>query len=1140
MILKCITSVVTVSTISFTIEAAQIHNAIVPIAGTMTISALPNNVSDASASANLKTTGSWRSRVYPTSCVFEHEADTDEEDEEILMTSGSFSALKFRSIGPAMMGGRIGDFAVDPNNHARYFAAVASGGVWKTTNAGTTYTPVFDGQASFSIGCVEIDPNNTAVVWVGTGENNSQRSVAFGDGVYKSLDGGVTWKQMGLPDSEHIGMIAIDKRDSDVVYVAAQGPLWRSGGDRGLYKTMDGGATWQRILHVDDDTGVNEVHLDPRDPDVVYATSYQRRRHVWTLINGGPGSAIYKSTDAGVTWRKLTSGIPGGDKGRIGLDISPANPDCLYAIIEAVENRGGVFRSLNRGESWKKQNSYMTTSPQYYNEIVCDPVDPDCAYFLDTILHRTEDGGKTLHRVPRKIRHVDDHALWINPDNTDHLLVGSDGGIYESFNRGGDWAFKPNLPIAQFYRVTADESTPFYYVYGGTQDNSTLGAPSRTRSSVGIANEDWFITMGGDGYETVVDPVDTNIVYSQMQYGGLVRFDRRSGERVDIKPREGLNDEPFRWNWDSPLIMSPHDRKRLYFAANILFRSDDQGDSWQAISGDLTRKLDRDALEVMGKIWPPEAICKHGHTSWYGNCVSLTESPLVVDLIYVGTDDGLIQVTEDGGKSWRTIETISGIPDMTYVSCLLASQHDADTVYAAFDNHKNSDFKPYIMKSTDRGLTWTSIVGDLPERDIVYTIAEDHVNPDLLFVGTEFGAYFTPDQGNKWIKLKSGIPTIAVRDIDIQERENDLVLGTFGRGIYILDDYSLLRSVSEELLKEENYLFPVRDAWSYIETSRLGYGKGTQGATFFSAPNPPYGAVFTYWLKEKFTTLKEQRLEAAKEAEKADEIPHYPTPDELRAEDEAREPLVFLVVRNSNGDIVRRVKGSRGKGMHRIAWDLRYPSVIPVNESLSQRPSGRLAPPGTYNVTLVMESGGVITELAGPESFEVVSLDLATFASQNPAETTAFHIQIEELQRAMSGTLRVADEVNTRLAHIRKAILSSPMVDDELLTQEQKLRERLNELLIKLRGDRSLAKREYPTKPSINSRIRRVVYSQWYTTSPPTQTQREQYQFAAEEFSEVLNELRSMVENDLRQLEEQLEEAGAPWTPGRLPKWQGQ
>ena len=1071
--------------------------------------------------------------------------DAAKEDaaEEKLMSAGTFAGLKLRSIGPALTSGRVVDFAVNPENRAHYYVAVASGGVWKTTNAGTTWTPVFDGQGSYSIGCVTMDPHNPAVVWVGTGENNSQRSVGFGDGVYRTRDGGGTWENLGLKDSEHIGMILIDPRDSDTVYVAAQGPLWRPGNDRGLYKTTNGGATWTRILDISDDTGVNEVHMDPRDPDVLYASAYQRRRHVWTLIDGGPESAIYKSADAGKTWRKLTNGLPGVDKGRIGLDVSPINPDVIYAIVEAADGKGGVFRSVDRGETWEQRNSYMSTSPQYYNELVCDPQDVDRVYSLDTFLHVTEDGGKTFNRVPREFRHVDDHALWLDPNDPDYMLIGCDGGVYESFDRAANWSYKPNLPVTQFYRVSVDNSVPFYYVYGGTQDNSTLGGPSRTRGSGGIANEDWFVTVGGDGYETAVDPEDPNIVYSQWQYGGLVRHDRRSGENVDIKPREAPGEDPYHWNWDSPLIISPHSHKRLYFAANKLFRSDDRGNSWTAVSADLTRRLDRNALEVMGKIQSADAVAKHRNTSWYGNIVSLTESPLVEGLLYVGTDDGLVQVTEDGGKHWRQIAEFPGVPEITYVSCLTASQHDPNTVYATFDNHKRGDFKPYVLVSADRGRTWKAIAGDLPPRDIVYALAEDHVKPSLLFVGTEFGAYFTVDDGQQWIKLTGGVPTIAVRDIAIQRRENDLVLGTFGRGFYILDDYTPLRAASQEFLERGPAIMPVKDALRYIETDRLrsGSGRGAQGASFYVAPNPPFGAVFTYYLKEKLTTRKERR----QEAEKKGTVETYPTFEELRAEDEEKEPAVVLTVRDESGAVVRRMTGTREKGLHRVAWDLRYPAATPTQLSVPTdlppwvRPAaGPLALPGTYSVTLSQEVDGVVTKLTGPERFNVISLDFATFAAEDRAELLAFQEKVARLQRAVSGALRAAGEAHNRIVHVRKAVLDTPDADPELLAAVYGLEQRLNDLLVQLRGDQTRIGREEPAAPSINQRVHQVVSSQWNSTSAPTQTQRDEYRYAGTEFSDVLAKLRVLITEDLVRLEAKLEAAGAPWTPGRVPEWE--
>ena len=492
---------------------------------------------------------------------------------------------------------------------------------------------------------------------MGSGENNSQRSVGYGDGVYRSSDGGKNWENVGLKTSEHIAKIIVDPRDSKIIYAASQGPLWSAGGERGLYKSTDWGNTWKQILKISEHTGVTDIVIDPRNPDVIYAASYQRRRHVFTLINGGPESAIYKSTDGGENWDKLKSGLPSVDMGRIGLAISPVNPDYVYAIIEAANDKGGFFRSTNRGATWEKQNSMIARSPQYYMEIFCDPINVDKVYSLDTWTKVTTDGGKTFNRLGNKHRHVDDHALWINPNNTNHILIGGDGGIYETFDGAENWHFKNNLPVTQYYKVATDNSEPFYYVYGGTQDNNTHGGPSRTVKANGIMNSDWFVTLGGDGFETQIDPLDPNTVYSQYQYGGLVRYDRKSGERISIIPVEGKGEEAYRFNWDSPLLISPHKNTRLYFCANKVFKSEDRGNSWEIISTDLTRQLDRNKIPVMGKIWSVDAVSKNASTSQYGNIVAFTESHVKEGLLYAGTDDGLIQVSKDGGKSWKKYQS---------------------------------------------------------------------------------------------------------------------------------------------------------------------------------------------------------------------------------------------------------------------------------------------------------------------------------------------------------------------------------------------------------------------------------------------------------------------------------------------------
>ncbi len=1057
---------------------------------------------------------------------------------EFKLDAGTFGAISARSIGPAFLSGRVSDIAVNPKNHSEWYVAVASGGVWKTVNGGVTFSPIFDRYGSFSIGCVTLDPTNPAVVWVGSGENNSQRSVSWGDGVYVSRDGGANFSNVGLKLSAHIGMIAVDPRSPDTVFVAAMGPLWSSGGERGLYKTTDGGTRWERVLHVSEETGINEVYMDPRDPEIMFATAYQRRRHVWTLVNGGPESAVYKSTDAGKTWRKVPKGLPGGDVGRIGLAISPANPEVIYAIAEAGEG-GGVFRSSNRGESWEKRCGYMTTSPQYYNELFADPQNVDRVYAMDTFMQVSTDGGATFHGVGEKDKHVDNHALWIDPSNTEHLIAGCDGGLYETFDRG-TWRHVENLSVMQFYRVATDTTKPFYNVYGGTQDNNSIGGPSRTTDRAGVSNEDWFVTAGGDGFASAVDPLDPNTVYAESQDGGLVRFDRRSGEEVDIKPREKATDKPLVFNWDTPLLISPHKHTRLYFAGNYLLVSEDRGGSWTTISGDLTRGLDRNQLRVMGKVQKPDVPSKNLSTSIFGNAVALCESPLVEGLIYVGTDDGLVHVTEDGGKTWRKIENFPVVPDMTYVSDLEASRHGKDTVFATFDNHKMGDFKPYVLRSDDRGRTWKPMMGNLPERDVVYTIVEDHVNPRLLFTGTEFGAYYTVDGGEKWVKV-AGLPTIAVRDLTIQREQNDLVMATFGRGFYVVDDYSPLRAATPEMMEQKGTIFPVRAALSYVPRSRLGNnsGRGWSGANYYSAKNPAFGANITYYLKDKVQSRKERRKEAeGKEGWK------YPTLDEFRAEDHEIEPQVLIAIRDTTGAVVRRLSVPGATGVTRVSWNLRLPDTNPVGSGAGgaapwdRETHGPLAPPGVYTAQLSKTVDGMTTELSEPQQFEVVALDQTGSPGAAEARTAKFEMEKKawELSRAVKGASRLAGELDGRLASLRKASIETPGAEVAILRELEVLRTRLNVLQLSLDGDGTARKRAVASLPSISERIGGVVDGLADITQAPTGAHREQYQLAADEFEKVLPQLAQLAA-EIAALDKRLDAAGAPWTPGRVPEW---
>jgi photosystem II stability/assembly factor-like uncharacterized protein len=1075
-------------------------------------------------------------------------AKTDEAKDEKKggMTADTFSGLKFRLIGPAVASGRVMSIAVNPKKTDEYYVGVASGGVWKTVNDGTTWTPLFDGEGSYSIGWVALDPNDASVVWVGSGESNSQRSVGYGDGIYRSDDGGKNWQNLGLKKSEHIGRVVIDPRDSKVVYVAAEGPLWGPGGDRGLYKTIDGGKTWKAVLTISENTGVVDVALDPSNPDIVYAAAYQRRRHVFTLIDGGPESAIYKSTDAGATWNKLKEGLPKVDMGRIGLAVSPADPNVVYATIEAADGKGGIFRSNDKGATWEKRNDF-DVGAMYYARVVPDPKNVDRIFVMNVQLRESLDGGKTLHHVNEVNHHGDNHAIWIDPDDTKHWLLGSDGGIYETWDDAKSWQFKSNLPTVQFYDVAVDNALPFYNVCGGTQDNFSWCGPSRTRNLNGIMNSDWFVTTGGDGFRSQVDPVDANTIYSESQYGVLVRYDKPTGQELLLQPQEGKGEPPLRWNWDSPVIVSPHSHTRLYFAANKLFRSDDRGDTWKAISGDLTRQIDRNKLPVMGKVWGPDAVAKNQSTSFYGNIVALAESPKKEGLIYVGTDDGLIQVTSDGGQSWAKYEKFPGVPEMTYVSRLAASNFDANTVYAAFENHKNEDFKPYLLKSTDSGKTWISIAGDLPGNGPVLAFAEDTVNANLLFAGTEFGAFFTIDGGQHWVKLKGGLPTIAVRDMVIQARESDLVIATFGRGFYVLDNITPLRQIKPESAEQAAAMFPVKDAALYIERHPLGgRKKAMQGDAFYAADNPPYGAVFTAYLKDKIKTKKEKRQDAEKEAAKKNQTLSYPTNDELRAEAEEAKPEVYFMVYDETGAPIRRVEGSTDSGFQRMAWDLRYPATR-VREHAEDNEGdedfqpaadqGPLVLAGSYSVRMFEKVDGVVTELAAPQTFKVSTEQLESMNAAARAAQEEFLRKVARLYGALSGAIRTAEDVESRMKLIHQALRETPAVDKQLSAVADGVEQRDREILRALRGDADIAKRSEQVPTSISDRVDGIMEGERFSLAKPTQTHLDAYNIASAEFSDQLAKLHALVDVDLAKLEKDMEAAGAPWTPGRLPDW---
>jgi photosystem II stability/assembly factor-like uncharacterized protein len=1052
--------------------------------------------------------------------------------------SSTFSGMKWRSIGPAHASGRIGDFAVNPVNPKEYYVAVSSGHVWKTINSGITYEPVFDKQGVYSIGVVVMDPGNHNCVWIGTGENTHQRALGFGNGVWKTLDGGKTWTNMGLKESRQIGGIVVHPENSDIVYVAAEGSAWGPGGDRGLYKTLDGGKTWSKILEISENTGINNIVMDPRDPDLLYATSEQRRRHIYTKIGGGPETAVYKSTDGGQNWRKLTNGLPKVEMGGSDIDVSPANPDVVYLIVEARDNEGGFFRSTDRGESWTKMSSY-TSSGQYFNEICCDPSDELTVYSLDVYSKVTRDGGKTWNNIGNENRHVDDHAMWIDPEDPEHFLIGGDGGIYESYDGGKKYHFKANLPVTQFYRVNVDNDYPFYHVYGGTQDNNTMGGPSRNTSANGVPNDEWFFTLGGDGFWVAVDPENPDLVYCEYQYGNIYRYDKKSGERIYITPQPRKGEDTYKWNWNTPLILSPHSNTRLYCAANKVFRSDDRGNTWQVISGDITAGIDRNSWPVMDHYWSYDALAKDVSTSLYGTAVSFAESSLKENLLYVGTDDGMISITENAGKEWRQVKSFPGVPSNTYVSDILPDKFNENIVYAAFDNHQQDDFKPYILKSTDKGKTWSSIVNNLPDRGMIHTIEQDFINPELLFVGTEFSVYFSPNGGKEWVEMKEGLPSVAVKDMVIQKRESDLVIATFGRGFYILDDYSPLREVTEDLINKTAYIFPVKDALMYIQTE----GKNSQGSSYFFSKNPPYGATFTYFFYDSLKTKKEIRHEREKKLfDEKKPIPQ-PSVEELRAEAREEPPYLLFTIYDEDGNEISKLMTSPVKGINRITWDLKYPDINPIRltdqqyNPLAENRSYILAMPGKYSVSLSVSLDGKITQLVSPGIFQARLLENTTLPAEDRYELVEFQKKTGELIRKMRATQRFAAEMFERTQFIQQALLQTPGSSNDLLHQAKEMEHGIDDILFAFAGREAPASwEELPPGPvPLNKRINIITESFLESTSGITQTQKDNFAILQEDFPPLLEEIKK-IKGEMDALEKTLEGIHAPWTPGRIPE----
>ena len=911
------------------------------------------------------------------------------------LKSSDLTGLKFRSVGPAFMSGRIADIAINPNNENEWYVAVGSGGVWKTVNSGTTWNPIADDQPFYSTGCITIDPHNSSKIWLGTGENVGGRHVGIGHGIYVSENGGKNWKSMGLKNSEHISKIIVSPKDPNTVFVASQGPLWSPGGERGLYRTDNGGKTWKNVLSVNKWTGVTDIAIDHNNPNILYAATWQRHRNVASYMGGGPGTSIYKSTDHGISWTEIKNGLPGSNLGKIGLAISPFDSTILYAAVETDRRNGAVYKTTNSGGSWKKMSDTVSgaTGPHYYQELVASPHVFDKIYLMDTKVQVSENGGKDFYIMNESDKHVDNHSLTFKMSDPNYLLIGTDGGVYESFDDTKSWKFVANLPLTQFYKLAVDDAYPFYNISGGTQDNNTQGGPSRTFKSSGITNSDWFVLLGGDGHQPATEPGNPDIVYAQSQQGNIHRIDRTNGEATFIKPQNDLNEDYERFNWDAPILVSSHDPKTIFFGSQRVWVSNNRGDDWRAISGDLTLNQERFSLPIMGKVQSWDNPWDVYAMSTYNTITSLSQSPVDENIIYAGTDDGIIQYTQNYGETWTkvNVEKLPGVPKGSFVNDIKADLFDANTVYVLLDNHKFGDYKPYVYKSTDGGKSWKNIGDGVPDGFICWRLVQDHVDKNLMFLGTEYGIYVSVNGGNKWVKFSSGLPTISIRDLAIQKRENDLVAATFGRGFYVLDDYSSLRFLSSNSLKS-NIVFTPRKALQY---SPIRSGSSSQGSNTYYAKNPDYGAIFTFYLSDEVSTKKQKRKKIEKELEKSNSDIPFPGWDELDAELNQNLPKVIIEIYDDNNNFVDRFSTAYKKGFNRVSWNLtkNISTNVSSGSTRSYSPSIRVNP-GKYSFNVYLSFDGKVNKI-GSKFFEVERIRSGVLNNPNIDKIDEYVTEIE-------------------------------------------------------------------------------------------------------------------------------------------------
>ena len=1055
----------------------------------------------------------------------------------------SLTNFNFRNIGPAFLSGRIADIAIDSKNENIWYVAVGSGGVWKTLNSGTTWIPLFDDENSYSTGCVTIDPNNSATIWVGTGENVGGRHVAYGDGIYKSDNGGKSWINMGLKKTEHISKIIVHPENSNIVWVVAQGPLWKKGGQRGVYKTINGGKNWKKVLGNSQWTGATDILIDPRNPNVLYAATWDRHRTVAAFMGGGPGSGIHKSVDGGETWKKLHKGLPNdrdsnGDgkideddlptvnMGKIGLAISPQKPDVLYAAIELERTTGGVYKSEDSGESWNKMSNAVSgaTGPHYYQELYASPHKFDRLYLMNVRVLTSEDGGKTFEQLKENKKHSDNHVIAFKKNDPDYLLIGTDAGIYESFDLAENWRYIKNLPLTQFYKVAVNNAEPFYHIFGGTQDNGSAGGPSATDEIEGISNKHWYKTLFADGHQSATDPEFNNLIYAETQQGGLHRIDLITGEQTFIQPQAGINEPHERFNWDAPIIVSPHNPSTIYFGSYRVWKSENRGDSWIPISGDLTRNENRIKLPIMGRKQSWENSWDVGAMSNYNTITSLSESPIKKGLIYAGTDDGFIQITKDGGENWKKIPVTSlGLPKRSFVNDIKADIHDENIVYVVLDNHKEGDFNPYLFKSEDQGNSWVPISNDLPKRTLLWRIVQDHVNKNLFFLATEFGVYTSLNGCKNWQKL-NGTPNMGFRDLVIQKRESDLVAASFGRGFYVLDDYSPLRNFSDENLKKKGHLFPIKDGKWFIQRSNLG----NTGADFYLAENPKYGVTMTYHLGNNYETKSEKRKKSEKRLnQNLLDVP-FPGYNNLDEEKNETPAYIKISIEDQEGNIVRHLKERAAEGTHRITWDLRHMfkgSVTDSNKKNNLR--GPIVKPGKYSASLYLVENGETTKLSEKKIFELKPIYESILKGTSFKD---YNNYVDDYFRVYNDVQLIEHKIksaNEKVNSLKMAIENTPRETEELVLDFHNLKNSLLLVKRKVFGNESKTEIGEKNTPTLFNRIR--VASQGLSSSyGPTKLHIESLDMARLMNEEIKPLIKNLISKEVSSLENKIKDINGP------------